>query len=366
MAHITRRSWMKSAIAAGAAASATTSMPTNAHATRLGKFQLAMSLGSPSSYPDRVQACLQMGVTHVVSSPSLRNIEADQYAAAMKKHKDEWAEAGFEIPVYETMTPVPAGNIRRNNPGPERDKELRNWIAAVEAMGKVGIPVLCYNFGQGGTRTDWIPQRGGAISSHHDYEKSKSLPHVKEIFTEDQLWDGLTWFIERIIPVCEKANVKMGYHPNDPSVSPYLGSEQIMITPTAYRRLFAIADSPYNGATFCQGNFASMKYEPGESIYSVATEFAQKDKIQFIHFRDVDGTAETKYTETFHDNGPTDMTRMFQCYYRGGFNGPIRPDHAPAMGSEDAEKTHGYGLLGKIFAFGYMIGIMQSLNMAYE
>jgi D-mannonate dehydratase len=28
----------------------------------------------------------------------------------------------------------------------------------------------------------------------------------------------------------------------------------------AYRRLFSIADSPYNGVTFCQGNFRSMKY----------------------------------------------------------------------------------------------------------
>ena len=34
-----------------------------------------------------------------------------------------------------------------------------------------------------------------------------------------------------------------------------------------------------------------MQYAPGETIYSVATEFAERGKIQFIHFRDVQGTA---------------------------------------------------------------------------
>jgi mannonate dehydratase len=159
----------------------------------------------------------------------------------------------------------------------------------------------------------------------------------------------------------------MGYHPNDPSVSPYLGSAQIMINPAAYRRLFAIADSPYNGVSFCQGNFRSMEYAPGESIYSVATEFAERDKIQFIHFRDVEGTAATKYHETFHDNGPTDMPRLLNCYARGGFHGPLRTDHAPAMGNEVSDEgSSGYEMLGHIFAIGYTIGIMQTANIAYE
>ena len=57
---------------------------------------------------------------------------------------------------------------------------------------------------------------------------------------------------------------------------------------------------------------------------------------------------------------------MLEIYARAGFEGAIRPDHAPAMGNEDPETTRGYGTLGKIFAFGYMIGIMQSLNLAYE
>jgi len=328
---------------------------------RQGKFKLAMALGqSPSTYPERVQICRQMGVRHCVTGPGLRGIGRDQYYDAIKQQKEEWAAAGFTIPVYETMAPVAADNIRRGTPG--RDEELLDFIAAVEAMGKAGIPVLCYNLGTGGARTDWVPVRGGAISSQFDYAASAQQPPAEEVFTEEELWDNLTWLLERIIPVAEKANVKMGYHPNDPPISPYLGSAQIMVSADAYRRLLDIAPSPCNGISFCQGNFRAM----GEDIYAVAREFTEQGKVFFIHFRDVEGTASTQFTETFHDDGPTDMARMLEIYHRAGFEGPIRPDHAPTMGTEDAEATRGYGMLAKIFAFGHMIGQMQARNLAYE
>ena len=135
-----------------------------------------------------------------------------------------------------------------------------------------------------------------------------------------------------------------------------------MVSADAYRRLIKIAPSPCNGISFCQGNFRAM----GGDLYSVAQEFTEQGKVFFIHFRDVEGTAGTRFTETFHDDGPTDMARMLEIFARAGFDGPIRPDHAPTMGSEDAEETRGYGMLAKIFAFGHMIGMMQARNLAYE
>ena len=363
MAQLTRRSWMKSNVAIAAAAGAAGSLPRRAYATQQGKITLTHVLSL--NQPERLKLCLQMGVTHAVSNPSVRDIGPDQYEAAMRKHKEDWAAAGFTVNVYELMTPVPSDNIKRGSPG--REQELKNWIAYIQAMGKVGIPVLCYNLGQGGRRTsNTLVLRGGALTTEHNYEESKKLPRAAEIYTDDQLWEALTWLIQRITPVAEKANVKLGYHPNDPSVSPYLGSAQIMISPVSYRRLFAIAESPYNGVSFCQGNFRSMKYAPGENIYSVATEFAERRKIQFIHFRDVEGTADTRYHETFHDDGPTDMARMLQCYVRGGFVGPLRTDHAPAMEGENKEGSSGYAMLGHIHAIGYTKGLMQALNIAYD
>jgi mannonate dehydratase len=82
-----------------------------------------------------------------------------------------------------------------------------------------------------------------------------------------------------------------------------------------------------------------------------------------VHFRDVDGTPE-KFHETFHDNGPTDMVRMLEVYSKAGFVGPIRPDHAPARAGEaQYGRATGYTMGGKVFAFGYMKGIMDSLGL---
>ena len=164
---------------------------------RQGSFKLAMTLGrSPSDHPERVKICREMGVTACVTSPDLNDIDRDQYAAAMQRQKDEWAEAGFTIPVYETMTIVSGQHIRRGTPG--RDQELLNYIAAVEAMGKVGIPVLCYNLGEGGSRTDWVPTRGGAISSQFDYAASNKEPPIDQPQTEEELWDNLSWLLDQV------------------------------------------------------------------------------------------------------------------------------------------------------------------------
>ena len=82
--------------------------------------------------------------------------------------------------------------------------------------------------------------------------------------------------------------------------------------------------------------------------------------IQYVHFRDVRGSKHD-FVETFHDNGPTDMASAMQAYRDIGFDGPMRPDHVPQMaGEEDGEP--GYTMLGRLFAYGYMRGLMHGIG----
>jgi mannonate dehydratase len=85
----------------------------------------------------------------------------------------------------------------------------------------------------------------------------------------------------------------------------------------------------------------------------------------FVHFRDVRGTKE-RFRETFHDNGPTDMVRMLQIYSKAGFNGPIRPDHAPTIEIDRNDTRSGHTMGAKVFAFGFMKGIMETLRLPYS
>ncbi len=43
----------------------------------------------------------------------------------------------------------------------------------------------------------------------------------------------------------------------------------------------------------------------------------------------------------------------------------MRPDHAPMM-EGDAGQSSGYGVLGKVLAFGYMMGLMKAQHITYS
>ena len=53
---------------------------------------------------------------------------------------------------------------------------------------------------------------------------------------------------------------------------------------------------------------------------------------------------------------------MLKAYYDAGFDGPIRPDHAPTLAGEDNDDP-GYAMQGKILAIGYMKGILDALGI---
>ena len=80
--------------------------------------------------------------------------------------------------------------------------------------------------------------------------------------------------------------------------------------------------------------------------------------IAYVHFRDVRGTPED-FAETFHDNGPTDMPAIVRTLREVGFNGAMRPDHVPQFEGEFDEDP-GYTMQGRLFAYGYIRGLLQA------
>ena len=104
----------------------------------------------------------------------------------------------------------------------------------------------------------------------------------------------------------------------------------------------------------------------GEDIEQLITEW--KQRINFVHIRDVVGTPEN-FRETFHDNGPTDMFKMMLAYHKIDFSGAIRSDHVPTLAGES--NTHiGYEMKGNLFGIGYIKGLIDAsqafINQANE
>jgi mannonate dehydratase len=245
----------------------------------------------------------------------------------------------------------------------KRDEEIEQFKRGLDKMGAAGIPVLCYNFmvwwpGLGVVRTSYTTrERGGAWVSSFDAAQIEQAPPVEDAIAEDErMWDHLEYFLRRVVPAAEEAGVKLAMHPDDPPMS-LRGQARIMRSVENFERLVSIVDSPCNGLTFCQGCFSEM----GADIPEAIRRFG--DKINFVHFRDVRGQV-PKFEETFHDNGKTDMLAAMRAYREIGFEGVIRPDHAPFLaGAGDTGEPTGYEMRGKIFAVGYMRGLIEASSV---
>ena len=246
---------------------------------------------------------------------------------------------------------------------PGRDDDLAIVCESIRNMGRAGIPVYCYNFMAvfNWLRTSTsVAGRGGALVTQFDSAALAGLPDTYAGTTTDaQMWDNFEYFLRRVLPVAEAAGVKLALHPDDPPMSPVRGLARIMRDMDAFRRVLDMADSPCNGITFCQGNFAAM---PGVVIPDAIRYFGARKKIFFAHFRDIRGCV-PRFEETFHDEGKTDMAAAMQAYDDVGFDGPMRPDHAPTMEGESNDRP-GYMVRGQIFAVGYMQGLLASIRAA--
>ena len=175
-----------------------------------------------------------------------------------------------------------------------------------------------------------------------------------------RVWENFTYFITRIAPLAAAAGIKPGLHPDDPPGPSLRGIGRILTSVDAMERALNIANSPAIGVTFCQGSIATM----GEDVAAAARRFG-RDRIHFVHIRDVRGTAE-RFVETFPDEGDIDLPAMFRTYADLGLTCPVRPDHAPAMEGDSvvAGAMHGinvgYEANGMIFSVGFMKGLMQA------
>ena len=267
---------------------------------------------------------------------------------------------GLTLAVVEGYLPIEQMKLGRDD-----GTELAAMKSLLAQLGDLGIPLLCYNFMAG---TDWVrtqlaaPERAGAkVTAFRlaDVEQAMSLSEtaqgrMQESITAQALWGNLERFLHELLPVAERFGVTLAAHPDDPPLPCLLGKDRILNCVEGFERLVALAPSPRNGICFCQGTFATMGVDIPATIRRLGPH------IRYVHFRDARGTA-ADFAETFHDNGPTDMVAAMRAYREIGFTGPLRPDHVPQMHGED-EGEPGYTMLGRLFAYGYIRGLMHATS----
>ena len=302
----------------------------------------------------------QCGLEHVVGTMDWsRGLDVDKEDLPwgympLARLKTGYENGGFQLAVIENRPPLNKAKLGL----PGRDEEIEATCDMIRNMGRLGIPVWCYewmpvfNWMRTSTTT---PSRGGALVTGYDHALMKDAPLTEygEV-SEEQLWENLKYFLEKVLPVAEEAGVKLAMHPDDPPLSPIRGLGRIMRSVDNFQRLIDLVPSPMNGITLCQGNFALMT----DDLPGVIRHFGAQGKIFFVHMRDVRGTPE-KFVETFHDDGQTNMLACMQAYRDIGFEGVCRPDHVPTM-QGDSNDQAGYSAIGRLFAIGYLKGLREA------
>jgi mannonate dehydratase len=253
-----------------------------------------------------------------------------------------------------------------------RDEQIEYYKQCIRNMGKVGIPILCYNFMPWSLRVGRTSyeasSRGGALTSEFKlsaWDDTLRTPDGET--THEEMWKNFEYFIKRVTPVAEESGVYLALHPDDPPLPRLRGLARIFNTPADFERLCQIEPSVHNGITFCQGTFSEMGIDIPKTIMKLGK------RVHFVHFRDVMGGS-SDFKETFQDNGQTNMLQAMRAWFEVGFKGPIRPDHVPLMAGEDGHptgekavgyfsgKASGYTMMGRLFAAGYMRGLIEAVT----
>ncbi|RKL68132.1 mannonate dehydratase [Salipaludibacillus neizhouensis] len=273
---------------------------------------------------------------------------------------------------------------------PTRDLYIENYKKTIEKLAKVGVKVICYNFMPvfDWLRTDLFKElEDGSTALFYEGSKIKDidpmelvkkigedseltmpgweperLSHLAKLFdaykdvTTEDLWDNLKYFLDEIIPVAEKHDIKMGIHPDDPPY-PVFGLPRIIINRENIQRFLSLVDNPYNGLTLCSG---SLGANPNNDIGAMVREFA--DRIAFAHIRNVRVYENGDFIETSHrtQDGTVDIYDIVKAYHENDFKGYVRPDHGRHIWDEKCRP--GYGLNDRALGIMYMWGIWDSLE----
>ncbi len=329
------------------------------------------------------------GVTGVITTLYNRLAGETWPMDEILKMKEEVEAAGLKVAGIESVNIHDSIKIGT----PDREQYIENYITTLENLGKADIHMVCYNFMPvfDWTRSDLAKVRpDGSTVLSYDQElidkidpetmfkeldsnsngfvmpgwEPERLAHVKELFEkykdvdENKLFDNLVYFLNKIRPVCEKYDIKMAIHPDDPAW-PVFNLPRIINNKENVLKLLNTVDADFNGITLCTGSYGS---NPKNDIVDIIHSTA--GRIHFAHVRNVVYLGPGKFDEAAHlsSDGSLDMYEIMKALYETGFNGPIRPDHGRAIWGEVS--MPGYGLYDRALGATYLNGLAEAIEKA--
>ncbi|HEX4170546.1 MAG TPA: mannonate dehydratase [Bryobacteraceae bacterium] len=328
-----------------------------------GRMKLGTQHGSTDEILRTVSA---LGVTHICSTlPSAKLDEA--WSVGSLTRLRERVES-FGLTLEAVPLPLSSSAIAKSEmpsimlgQSPQRDRDIDAICRMIENSSRAGIPILKYNLTiLGVVRSGRTPGRGGSSYSTFNYDRAKQDTSLTEAgpVSGDLMWERITYFLQRVVPVAEQNKVRLACHPHDPGMAEpagYRGVHRVLGSVDGLKRFVEIQASPYHGLNFCQGTISEMLPDPAHQIFDVIRYFGSRKKIFNVHFRNIHGGF-LNFQETFPDCGDVNMLEAIRVYKEVGYDGMLMPDHVPVIAGDES------GRQAFAFAFGYIRGLMQAAN----
>lgn len=285
---------------------------------------------------------------------------------AMKEACDKY---GIKLDAYHL--PLSSAGIERvSTPNimlgksPERDREIEMIQQMIEVAAKSEVHTLLYNTTihpvlRTGRTPD--PKRGNVSYSTWNYEeaiKRNEGPTSAGTVSGDDMYERITYLLDRILPVAEEFNVKLGNHIADPPTPLNFRGISRWNSPdvfAAIKKFAQLYDSPSHGFNLCLGSVAEGLMDPKTEILPIIKWVGGRKQIFNIHLRNIKG-GWNNFMEVYPDNGDMDFVKVIRALRDVGYSGMVMPDHIPRH--EDPAS----GLEGHAFAFGYIKALIQAVG----
>ena len=283
--------------------------------------------------------------------------------------KEACEQYGISLEAYHL--PLSSGGIDRERypnimlgKSPERDREIEIIQQMIEVAGKSDIRLLNYNTTihpvlRTGRTPD--PTRGGVTYSTWNYEEAVKRNEPKTIAGDvsvDDMFERITYLLDRILPVAEEWKVQLGNHIADPPTHVGFRGITRWNSPDVFagiKRFAQLYDSPYHGFNLCIGSVGEGLKDPKTEIIPIIQWIGERKQIFNVHLRNIKGGWDN-FREVYPDNGDMDFYEVVKTFRDVEYPYMIMPDHVPQHPAQGASNQ------AFTFAYGYIKALIQAVK----
>lgn len=271
----------------------------------------------------------------------------DEYIANYCETLENLAEYGIEVVVYNFMPVFDWLRTELYHENPDGSTCLYYNHADIEGMTPMEIVERTAADSGGFTLPGWEPER---------LSKLEEVMAIYRSVSAEDLRAHYKYFLEGIIPTCERVGIRMAVHPDDPAWEMF-GIPRVVNTRDDLDKVVRMVDSKANSLCVCSGSLGS---NPDNDVPGIFREFGERDRIAAAHVRNVRWIGPKHFQEAAHlsADGSLDMQAIVEAIYDTVPDVYIRPDHGRYIWGETGRP--GYPLYDRALGATYLNGLFEA------